>query len=281
MVVYYILTHTDLKQIKYYLSNLSLPTLILCCILSLGTQIISALRSKYYFAHANFHFSSRFAIGLYLTGCLYNSFLPGGISGDGYKIYFLGTLGKLKRLTIFHILVSERANGFLFLLLFAYLFLYLAGAYTIIPYGALLLIAAVPITIFGYIYSTRLLLKENFKTSLGAMPYSICIQGCIILIAAIILYSIHLEHPNPKTIYALLALFLVSNVLATLPISPGGSGIREFTFLWGAPLLGLKAEAGIALALTYFAISSLMALNGLFFWHRLNSLYQKEIVYGA
>jgi glycosyltransferase 2 family protein len=271
--IYLVLTRTDLDKIKLHLTNIPVPILILCLILMILAQVVSAFRSKYYFAKAGLNLPAHFAVGLYFTGCLYNSFLPGGISGDGYKIYLLGKLSKLRRLVILQTLVSERANGLLFLLLFTYSFLFISKGYQVIPYGFPLLCAAIPVTVIGYIFSTRWLLKERFKTSLGATFYSFTIQGLVVLVAFLIISAIPEVRHHTGAIYYLLSLFLISNTLAVLPISPGGVGIREVAFIYGAPIFGLASEPGIALSITYFSLSTLMALNGLFFWHKLKKLF--------
>lgn len=268
-----VLTKSDLHKIAGYLSLVPVWVLVVSFFLLLGVQIISALRSRLYFNSVHLPLNRPFAIGLYFTGCLYNSFLPGGISGDGYKIYLLGKLSTIRRLTIFRVLVSERASGLLFLLLFFYLFLFLSHAYTRIPYGNVLLSIATPVTVISYILLTRWLLKEHPGTSLKAVPYSFVIQAIGILVALSVLCSFHDLSTSFDIISGFLTLFLLSNVLTVLPVSIGGIGIRELAFLYGAPLLSLDPEPGIALGIIYFALYTLMALSGLFFWHKLEPLF--------
>lgn len=273
LAIYLVLTRSDLDKIKNYLSHIPLMILVISFALIVLAQIVSALRSQYYFNSIGLRLNTRFVIGLYFTGCLYNSFLPGGISGDGYKIYLLGKLSHVRRVTIFRILVSERASGLLWLLLFLYAFIYLSGSYTHIPYGFPLLCSAVPVTLIGYLLSTRWLLKENWRTSLKASIYSFIIHGIAMLVSLLILYTFHETTVPFSTLAAFLMLFCLSNVLTVLPISIGGIGIRELAFLYGSPFLLLSPEPGIALSLVYFSLSTLMALNGFFFWHKLTRLY--------
>jgi uncharacterized membrane protein YbhN (UPF0104 family) len=63
--------------------------------------------------------------------------------------------------------------------------------------------------------------------------------------------------------YALL--FLVSSVAAMLPLTIGGTGARELTFLAGAPLLGVDAEQAVAIAFLFYLISTAVALTGMAF----------------
>lgn len=268
-----VLTQSDVHKIISYLERVPVWVLVISFLLVMAAQVISALRSQLYFASIHLPLNTPFVIGLYFTGCLYNSFLPGGISGDGYKIYLLGKLSTVRRLAIFRVLVSERASGLLFLLLFFYLFLFLSKTYLLFPYGLLLLSAAIPVTLVSYMLLTRWLLSEQPSTSLKASPYSFIIQSIAVGIALLILANFHDLSTSFHIVSGFLTLFLLSNVLTVLPISIGGIGIRELAFLYGAPLLSLDPEPGIALGIIYFVLYTLMALNGLFFWHKLEPLF--------
>jgi hypothetical protein len=50
-----------------------------------------------------------------------------------------------------------------------------------------------------------------------------------------------------------------------LPITIGGAGARELTFLWGAQVLGLDSERSVAIAFIFYIISTVVALYGLVF----------------
>ena len=58
-------------------------------------------------------------------------------------------------------------------------------------------------------------------------------------------------------------LFIVASVVAIIPISIGGAGLRELTFLYGVSLLdGLDEEMGVAIAMLSFAMALALGMTG-------------------
>ena len=51
----------------------------------------------------------------------------------------------------------------------------------------------------------------------------------------------------------------------TLPITIGGIGSREITFLFGAELMQLDIHQSIALSLLFYVITALVSLFGIYF----------------
>jgi hypothetical protein len=49
-----------------------------------------------------------------------------------------------------------------------------------------------------------------------------------------------------------------------IPISIGGIGLRELTFLYGAPLMGVSATLGVSAAILLSVLTLLCGLLGLF-----------------
>lgn len=236
-------------------------------------QIISAHRMRFYYAKENLVLNSKFSIGLYFTSMLFNTVLPGGIGGDGYKIYTIGKLGKFPHLRAFKIALSERASGlFALLILTAFFYIY-TNFGEILPYQNYIIAALTLLLIPAYFISIRILLKEKAVTALGASLYSFPIQLLNVAIAFVLLIDLGIDTKNISEIMGYLVIFMISSVMAILPITIGGAGIREITFFYGATLLGLNAELGITMAFLFFIVNAACSLNGLLFWHRLNRLY--------
>ncbi len=232
------------------------------------SQIISGLRMRHYFASAGYGFDRKFCIALYYVGALFNIMLPGGISGDGYKAWLLKQKLHIRLRTSIRLMLSERANGLFLLLIYALLFATLGSTVKNLSHGSLILPAAAILLPFAYFLSVRLILKERFRTSLGASRFSMLSQAAIVAAAALVFYGMSIE----RGMLDYLALFMVSCVIAIIPVSVGGAGLRELTFLYGAPLLGFAPEPGIAMALLFFGIQVATSLVGLFFWRPLKRL---------
>ena len=62
-----------------------------------------------------------------------------------------------------------------------------------------------------------------------------------------------------------LFLFLISSIIAVLPITIGGIGTRELTFLIGADIMGLNIEVSIAMSLMFYLITLFVSFFGMYF----------------
>ncbi|QKG53302.1 lysylphosphatidylglycerol synthase transmembrane domain-containing protein [Hymenobacter sp. BRD67] len=54
------------------------------------SKLISSVRLNTFFRAVGIQLTERYNLRLYWLGMFYNLFLPGGIGGDGYKVYLLG-----------------------------------------------------------------------------------------------------------------------------------------------------------------------------------------------
>ena len=81
--------------------------------------------------------------------------------------------------------------------------------------------------------------------------------------ALVILLSLHSD--GAETIGNYLFLFFLSAVMSSIPITLGGIGIRELTFITGAEYLGIDLHTAVALSLLFYAASAITALPGMLF----------------
>ncbi len=79
----------DTDQLFQLSKNLSWPWLLPAIVLFVGSKVATAIRLNHYFASISLLLSAWENWRLYLIGMFYNLFLPGGIGGDGYKVYLL------------------------------------------------------------------------------------------------------------------------------------------------------------------------------------------------
>jgi len=217
--------------------------------------LVSAFRMRYYFNTVGYKFTVMFSIALYYIGALLNLALPGGIGGDGYKAWLFKKYFGLRVRTSVRLLLSERASGVLLLALFTLVALLLGEGKAHIPYlgsySVMLLVIGIVMLFPSYFIAISVLLKETARIAIGAAGYSFLIQGLVLVCGALLLIGLGADYAY---IPDYIALFLLSNILAVLPISVGGAGVRELTFLYGSPLLGLPPEFGIAAALLFFGV---------------------------
>lgn len=190
----------------------------------------------------------------------YNLFLPGGISGDGYKIYLLNRAyhSGLKPLTQATLL--DRLSG-LGALLFLGGTLFVFSRFSdvmewLVPPAYIGLIALFPV-----LYLMNRYLFKAFISIFGITTlYAFGVQLLQLLSALCIVYAIGAQVQSIDY----LTLFLVSSVVAVLPISVGGIGVRELTFLYGFGLLAENAAPAISFSAIFFLITALSSLIGAF-----------------
>ena len=270
--LYIVLVKTDTEKLLEIISTANPLYLILAFVVFNISKILNALRLNRFFRAIGLQLKELYNIQLYYLGMFYNMFLPGGIGGDGYKIYILKKNHSMKMVNVFNAVFWDRVAGVFALVFLTAVFLipssfaqlyseYIPATYAIIalsyPFSWLL---------------TRLLYKQFKSIFLVTAGESILIQAAQALSAWFILLS--LAVPSNHIDY--LAIFLVSTVAVVLPITVGGAGAREITFFYLLQPLGLDTNSGVALSLIFFAISAISALIGMFLQSRPKEKHEKR-----
>lgn len=222
------------------------------------SKIISAVRFNILLATEKIHLSEKQNLRLYWLGMYYNLLLPGGISGDGYKIKLLMDAYDTPFKRLFAVTLLDRVGGALAL---GQLCLLLAfGIPELRPFwwaGVAGLALSVPASLLIYKKLGGELMQVWGKTSL----LSLAVQTAQLIATLGIVLS--LAEGQRWLEYSVL--FLVSSVVAMLPLTIGGTGARELTFLWGAVFLNIDSEKAVAIAFLFYLISTAVAFVGIFF----------------
>lgn len=260
VALYFVFLKVDLYKVKAIIIDANGWYLFSAFLFFNISKILSSARLNIYFKHIGVHISELYAIKLYYIGMFYNLFLPGGIGGDGYKIYLLKKIHKIKVSSLVKATLLDRLSGLIPLLFFAgvlFLSSEFYGKYIYLDYLATIGI----VIIFPLFYILNLLMFKNyiilfFKTIL----FGSIVQLFQLFSALFIVYAIGYE---TYTII-FLTLFLLSSIMAVLPISIGGIGVRELTFLYGLGLLGIDADPGISFSFIFFLITAFSSFIGVF-----------------
>ena len=78
------------------------------------------------------------------------------------------------------------------------------------------------------------------------------------------IFSDSLGAPGPN-LEGYLFVFLISSMVAVLPLTIGGIGSREVTFMLGAQWLGLDLNLSIALSLLFYLITAFTSFWGIIY----------------
>ncbi len=250
--------HLDLPALGRTLRSAQPGWLVVAAGLFMVSKLISAVRLNHFFRAVTIQLGEGYNLRLYWLGMYYNLFLPGGIGGDGYKVYLLGRQFPGRRAVIFRALLLDRLSGMVALLVLL-LVLFASTSY---PgwwrVGALLL---VPLGL-GLSYGLGRWLFGPFRSAFGRTSWqALGVQGAQVLCAWALLAALGATH-GPVLPYLLV--FLASSVAAVLPLTVGGLGARELTFLYGAKLFGLAPPVAVSVSVLFYVITAVVSLGGAF-----------------
>lgn len=262
LAIYLVVDTIDLQKTKEQILNANFWWLTLALVVFNLSKILGAFRLNYFFKSLDLRLEAIYNLKLYYVGMLYNQFLPGGIGGDGYKVYLLNKqfktpVKKLITATLLDRLSGGVALGFLMLIM-----AYFGAARAFISDFAWLLIPGIILAfpiyyiLVHYVFPTYK--KYRHITSIQAIG----VQGLQVVAAYLILRALNID----AGFIDYFTLFLISSIAALLPISaPGGIGVREYVMAMGAPLLLLDQNSAVALTSLFYLISLVSAGFGIFF----------------
>ncbi|MEI6847719.1 MAG: lysylphosphatidylglycerol synthase transmembrane domain-containing protein [Chlorobiaceae bacterium] len=257
--LYLVMKKSDTAKLIGIIRNANLWYLLLALIFFNISKIFNAIRLNRFFKAIGIELSTMYNLKLYYLGMFYNLFLPGGIGGDGYKIYVLQKNHGIKTINVFHAVLWDRICGIV-ALLFLSLILLLPSSFAIqfhylVPYTWLLLVILYPVSFLV----TRLFYKQFLGLFTITAIDSLLVQLTQVASAFFILKALS----QNTGIIDYLAIFLISTVATILPITIGGAGAREITFFYLLDAIRLETSTGITLSLIFFGISALSSFAGI------------------
>lgn len=269
--LYYVFRKIEFSSVLDLIGDANAWYLLLALLFFAASKTVSAYRLNIFFRAVGLHLPGGVNLRLYLLGMFYNLFLPGGIGGDGYKIYLLQKHYKTGTAKLFGAVLTDRLSGMTVLGILALLLFSIDDipldwnwiGYLLIPFAA------------GALYAFCRLFYKSFLSILSVtLLYSLGVQVLQLVCAYFIVLAMGAEGP----MMSYLLVFLVSSIVAVLPISIGGMGVRELTFLYGAELLAISQDMAVSISLMFYLITAMVSFFGLYFVARPSKLkLYKEI----
>ena len=266
--LYLVFQKIDTDQLFQLSKNLSWPWLLPAIALFVGSKVATAIRLNHYFANIHLLLSAWENWRLYLIGMFYNLFLPGGIGGDGYKVYLLNKEFKTPVKELLKASLLDRLGG---LVAIVALLLALLGlielpwqGFTTWTSKALLFAAAL-----GVIPAFWLLQKVLFSNFLPSFWQGIfwSLVGQLAQMASVFCLLLALRVQDNLLAYQ--AVFLLSSIVAVLPLTIGGVGARELVVVYAHSYAGIQETEAVAFSLLFFLISAAVSLSGAWIkWER-------------
>ncbi|MBS0000827.1 MAG: flippase-like domain-containing protein [Cyclobacteriaceae bacterium] len=221
---------------------------------------ISAFRLNIFFRMAGLDLSTRYNLILYYVGMFYNLFLPGGIGGDGYKVYLLNRNFKIPVKHLIGATLLDRINGMVTLVFLALLLLlFIDHTFTDLPLPVFLIVL-MALTYPVFYFLVRFFFRRFSGSFLMPNLLSLGVQVSQLVSAFFILWALDIH-----SLYVeYLVLFLLSSMVAVLPFTIGGIGARELVFVFGANYLMIDKNAAVAFSLLFFILTAFSSLPGTF-----------------
>lgn len=256
--LWYVFSRLELQEVLGTIAQSKFLYLAGALILFVLSKMVSSLRLNKFLVSTGIHISERANMKLYLQGMYYNLFLPGGIGGDGYKIYLLNRKYEVRTRKIFWAVMMDRIIGVVALFCMAVvLFCFIPGMGKYAWYIWILIPIAISISYLAFRRFFPYLLRVFRISNL----LSIVVQLLQLCSTLLILLSLKV----PGSLEGYLFVFLISSMVAVLPLTIGGIGSREFTFMLGAQWLGLDLNLSIALSLLFYLITAFSSFWGIIY----------------
>lgn len=256
--LYVVFRNIDWQLTKDVFLNANIGWLLVAMIFFIASKILSSFRLNLYFKNIGLSLSEKFNLNLYWIGMFYNLFLPGGIGGDGYKVYLLNKKFGTKVKPLLKASLLDRLSGLTALLMLAGLGYLLIDQRAFSKWLVWVVGASIILTLPVYYIIIRRLFSDFVSSYRKSTLYSFGVQVLQVICAYFILISLGVEDHY----LSYQVLFLVSSVVAIFPFTIGGIGARELTFILGYQFLGIDQNIAVAFSLLFFLITAIISLIG-------------------
>lgn len=225
------------------------------------SQLVASSRLNSFFKTIKLKLSERYNVKLYWVGLVYNFFLPGGVGGDAYKVYFLKKKYNFSGRKLLSAVFFDRLSGLWGMAIFTCALVVFLPRFAIPNVWT---ISAAVVGTVSYIYILYLFFRPFAKRFFQTHFKALVVQGFQLLSALLILYA--LGHDGKFSPYLLI--FLVSSIVAIIPSIGGALGIRELFMVEAAQYMQISEQLAILISLTFYTISLVTALPGAYFIFR-------------
>jgi glycosyltransferase 2 family protein len=261
LALYLVFQKIDSAQLWLIAKTIQWLWLIPAVLLFVASKVFTAFRLNLYFKNIGIQLDESQNRRLYLIGMFYNLFLPGGIGGDGYKVYLLNKEFKTPVKKLIQSALLDRLGGLVaivFLLFGLFLIVDIKLDFLESQLWNGLMIAGLVLTIPVFLLAQKFFFRDFLPSFWPANAWSFAGQIAQLGCAWFILKSLGIT----ENILAYQLVFLLSSIVAVLPLTVGGVGVRELVFVYAHTYAGIEETAAVAFSLMFFLISAAVSLGG-------------------
>lgn len=257
--LWFVFSKIDSKKVFETIGSAN-PFILVTAILTFAiSKVISAFRLKYLFDAIDVGLNHVVNLKLYWLCMFYNTFLPGGIGGDGYKVWWIQKYTNVNTKKVLGAVLLDRGSGVHAILVLAILIT--AFMPCILPLQEWYLFT-IPLAYIVLWLMIIILFNPYKKVFFQISILSLIVQVGQVLTAFFVLQTFGIVDHYTGYLF----IFLLSSIAIIVPISIGGIGLRELFFLYGAKWFGLDLEVSVALALTIYFITIIVNFSGVYFF---------------
>jgi uncharacterized membrane protein YbhN (UPF0104 family) len=258
LFLYLVFRKVDTKNLKHLFLNSNPYYIFLAFLCYFLALVVACWRNLRFLKNIGLNLDFLFSFKLYLLGAFYNILLPGGIGGDGYKIYILRKKYMLPTKRIFLAMLFDRLSGLWAVGFIAVSFIILIPQIDIhFMWPLTTLIAGTGIYYF--------IMRRFFRDHSRQFLYTHLKAGLIQLLQVMTVIALLLSQDFNGKFSPYLFSFLVATVAANIPISLGGLGVREYVMTNASHYFGMDPALAVFISVTFFTISTLSGLTGIWF----------------
>lgn len=255
--IWWVLSNISFKEVIAVYSTANFWYLAAGLLFVVISSVLSGFRQNLSFRSTGAHLSPALNLKLFWLGMFYNLFLPGGIGGDGVKVYLVNKYRQNGVKKNIGSMLVNRVAGLVAIGMITVVLYYLSGDKFRIGWVGWF---CIPLLYGLYYFVLKYFLTSFIPIHAGLFGWSILLQMMQLIAAMLILYAFH----QYTDISQYLFLFFFSAIATALPVTIGGIGAREMVFLLGANYLHLNTELSIALSLMFFLLSAFISLGGIY-----------------
>jgi hypothetical protein len=264
LALYLVFRKIDTAQLLAIVNTIQWLWLVPAVLLFTLSKIFTAFRLNQYFRNISLYISERLNLRLYSIGMFYNLFLPGGIGGDGYKIYLLNKQYNTAVKKLVQAALLDRLGGLVaivFLLFGFFLLVDIQFDFLETDVWNGFMIGGLVLTIPGFWLIQKFFFSDFLPSFWSANAWSFAGQIAQLICAWFILRSLGIT----ENILAYQLVFLLSSIVAVLPLTIGGVGARELVFVYAHTNAGIDEASAVAFSLIFFLITAAVSLLGAIF----------------
>ncbi|MGX1929491.1 lysylphosphatidylglycerol synthase transmembrane domain-containing protein [Flagellimonas sp. 2504JD4-2] len=257
-LIYFIFTKIQFEDVVHTLKKSNPFYLIIGVLLVALSKVLAAFRLNLYFHQIEVKITQLSNLKLYLLGMFYNLFLPGGIGGDAYKGYVIQKKYNSGTKRVVSVLLLDRLSGMLLIFIYSCVLALLLEQPIFKAFNWVFALG-IPLSVAVFWWLNKKFFAYSLPIFWKSIAYSAFVQLSQLICVLCILKSLSIELQTIEYLF----IFLVSSIVSVIPLTIGGIGSREVTFLYGAQWLALDTNSSISISFVFFLITALISFFGI------------------